>query len=201
MPSGSGAGGGGAMDEDDEKKDEKQAVALDAGDIALLKSYGVGPYAASIKRLEGDIEGELKKISELIGVRESETGLSPQHMWDLVADKQAMTEENVLYVARCTKILNAGQEDAKYMINVRQFAKFVVALGDKVSPTDIDEGMRVGVERQKYKVGVALHRGGRGAHCARARAHSTLPASPPPLAPPPPSRRSCCRCRRRSTRA
>jgi ATP-dependent 26S proteasome regulatory subunit len=36
------------------------------------------------------------------------------------------------------------QEDAKYVINVKQIAKFVVGLGDKVSPTDIEEGMRVG---------------------------------------------------------
>ena len=35
------------------------------------------------------------------------------------------------------------------MINIRQYAKFVVALGDKVSPTDIDEGMRVGCGREK----------------------------------------------------
>jgi 26S proteasome regulatory subunit T1 len=55
-----------------------------------------------------------------------------------------MQEEHSLQVARCTKILNAGQEDAKYMINVKQIAKFVVGLGDKVAPTDIEEGMRVG---------------------------------------------------------
>ncbi len=53
-------------------------------------------------------------------------------------------EEQPLQVARCTKIINAGGDDAKYIINVKQIAKFVVALGDKVSPTDIEEGMRVG---------------------------------------------------------
>jgi hypothetical protein len=115
MPSGD------AMDE--EKKDEKKAVALDAGDIALLKSYGVGPYAASIKALESDIEGELKKIGELVGVRESETGLAPQSSWDLHADKQMKQEEQPLHVGRCTKIINAGQEDAKYMIVSRSAAR------------------------------------------------------------------------------
>ena len=55
-----------------------------------------------------------------------------------------MQEEQPLQVARCTKIMNAGQDDAKYVINLRQYAKFVVALGDKVAPTDIEEGMRVG---------------------------------------------------------
>jgi len=49
-----------------------------------------------------------------------------------------------LQVARCTKIINAGQDDAKYMINVKQFARFVVELGDQVAPSDIEEGMRVG---------------------------------------------------------
>ena len=49
--------------------------------------------------------------------------------------------------------MNAGTEDAQYMINVRQIAKYVVGLGDKVSPTDIEEGMRVGVDRSaKYQV-------------------------------------------------
>ena len=52
--------------------------------------------------------------------------------------------EEPLQVARCTKIINAGQDDAKYMINVKQFARFVVDLGDQVAPSDIEEGMRVG---------------------------------------------------------
>ena len=50
-------------------------------------------------------------------------------------------------VARCTKIINADTDDAKYVINVKQFAKFVVDLGDQVAPTDIEEGMRVGYEQ------------------------------------------------------
>lgn len=49
-----------------------------------------------------------------------------------------------LFVHRCTKIINADSEDPKYIINVKQFAKFVVDLSDQVAPTDIEEGMRVG---------------------------------------------------------
>ena len=45
---------------------------------------------------------------------------------------------------------------SRYMINVKQIAKFVVALGDKVAPTDIEEGMRVGVDRQKYQIQIPL---------------------------------------------
>merc|ERR1711991_903224 len=51
---------------------------------------------------------------------------------------------------------NPETEDAKYIINLRQFAKFVVALGDKVAPTDIEEGMRVGVDRTKYQIKIPL---------------------------------------------
>jgi hypothetical protein len=47
------------------------------------------------------------------GIKESDTGLAPPSQWDLVSDKQMMQEEGPLQVARCTKIINAGQEDAK----------------------------------------------------------------------------------------
>jgi len=52
--------------------------------------------------------------------------------------------EQPLQVARCTKIISTETEDPKYIINVKQFAKFVVDLSDQVAPTDIEEGMRVG---------------------------------------------------------
>ena len=52
--------------------------------------------------------------------------------------------EQPLQVARCTKIISADTDDPKYIINVKQFAKFVVDLSDQVAPTDIEEGMRVG---------------------------------------------------------
>lgn len=50
----------------------------------------------------------------------------------------------MVQVSRCTKIINPNTDDAKYLINIKQIAKFVVGLGDKVAPTDIEEGMRVG---------------------------------------------------------
>ena len=57
-----------------------------------------------------------------------------------------MQEEQPLQVARCTKIIQdeKDSEKSKYLINVKQIAKFVVNLGERVSPTDIEEGMRVG---------------------------------------------------------
>merc|ERR1719232_1884428 len=105
-------------------------------------------------------------------------------------DKQMMSEEAPLQVARCTKII-AGESSSggdggpdsdlrsspslggsgggnpagaapaamnpnKYLINVKQIAKFVVGLGEKVAPTDIEEGMRVGVDRAKYSIQIPL---------------------------------------------
>ena len=77
-----------------------------------------------------------------------------------------MSEEHPLQVAHCTKIIPKdpklveaakavnpagalqGQKDAdeqdKYIINIKQIAKFIVGLGDWVAATDIEEGMHVG---------------------------------------------------------
>jgi len=140
----------------DEEEGDKPTKALDEGDIALLKTYGVGPYTNAIKKVEEEISKSMDKVKELIGIQESDTGLSLPSQWDLVADKQMMQEEQPLQVASCTTIINSGQEDAKYVINVRQIAKFVVALGDKVAPTDVEEGMRVGVDRVKYSIQIPL---------------------------------------------
>ena len=78
-----------------------------------------------------------------------------------------MQEEQSLQVARCTKIIEASQPQqptglqnadtkSKYVINIKQIAKFVVGLGERLSPTDIEEGMRVGVDRHKYEIQLPL---------------------------------------------
>lgn len=174
------------------QQDKNIAPPLDEGDIALLKSYGLGPYAAAIKKVEEEIKKHQQTVKDLIGIQESDTGLSPPSQWDLVGDKQMMSEEAPLQVARCTKIITEDSLDAavsgggasssngasrrraggsnaadamqsssqpkgnKYVINVKQIAKFVVGLGEKVAPTDIEEGMRVGVDRTKYSIQIPL---------------------------------------------
>ena len=132
-----------------------------------------------------------------IGVKESDTGLASPNLWDLPADRQRMGEEHPLQVARCTKIIpkdplkaeraravnplgavqgqKGADEQDKYLINIKQIAKFVVGLGERVAPTDIEEGMRVGcvcpitagmcacakffvlsVDRTKYQIQIPL---------------------------------------------
>jgi len=141
---------------EDDNKDDKPIQVLDEGDIALLKTYGQGAYAKSIKTIEDDIQKIMKKINELTGIKESDTGLAAPALWDLAADKQTLQSEQPLQVARCTKIIDADTDSPKYIINVKQFAKFVVDLGDQVAPTDIEEGMRVGVDRNKYQIHIPL---------------------------------------------
>jgi 26S proteasome regulatory subunit T1 len=115
-------------------------------DIQVLKTYGAAPYGAALKKLEQQIKEKQTSVNEKIGVKESDTGLAPPHLWDVAADRQRMSEEQPLQVARCTKIIQDEKdtEKSKYVINVKQIAKFVVNLGERVSPTDIEEGMRVG---------------------------------------------------------
>ncbi|KAF9370581.1 26S proteasome regulatory subunit 7, partial [Mortierella sp. AD011] len=60
-----------------EDKEMENIVALDEGDIALLKTYGQGPYAKDLKKLENDIKDAQKRVNEKIGVKESDTGLAP----------------------------------------------------------------------------------------------------------------------------
>jgi len=42
------------------------------------------------------------------------------------------------------------------MITLKQIAKYVVGLAKELAPTDVEEGMRVGVERQKYSIQLPL---------------------------------------------
>ena len=94
-------------------EDDDQSAApppLDSEDIALLKTYGLGPYTVPIKAIEDEIKKHQQSVKDLIGIKESDTGLSQPSQWDLVGDKQMMQEEAPLQVARCTKII-AGEEE------------------------------------------------------------------------------------------
>ncbi|KAJ8125118.1 hypothetical protein O1611_g8522 [Lasiodiplodia mahajangana] len=138
----------------DDEIEEKKIQPLSDEDIQVLKTYGAAPYGTALKKLEQQIKEKQQSVDEKIGVKESDTGLAPPHLWDVAADRQRMSEEQPLQVARCTKIIADEKDESKskYVINVKQIAKFVVQLGERVSPTDIEEGMRVGVDRNKYQI-------------------------------------------------
>lgn len=128
----------------DPEAEEKPIKTLSEEDVRIMQAYGAGPYASRIKKLESDLKDIAKRVNEVSGIKESDTGLAHPSRWDLVSDKQALQEEQPLQVARCTKIIDANTDKAKYIIHIKQIAKFVVGLGDRVAPTDIEEGMRVG---------------------------------------------------------
>ena len=114
-----------------DEKEEKEIKVLDEGDIALMKTYGQGQYTKALKQVisdylrnsyiqiginqvETDIQEITKRVNELAGIKESDTGLAPPALWDLMADKQSLQSEQPLQVARCTKIINADSDDPKY---------------------------------------------------------------------------------------
>ena len=74
--------------------------ALDDDDIALLKTYGLGPYSTKIKDAEKDLKELSKKVNDVCGVKESDTGLAAPSRWDLRGDKQVQQAEQPLQV--CT---------------------------------------------------------------------------------------------------
>ncbi|KAK7834169.1 26s proteasome regulatory subunit 7 [Quercus suber] len=52
-------------DHDIKDDDEKNPRPLDEDDIALLKTYGLGPYSNSIKKVEKEIKEMAKKVNDL----------------------------------------------------------------------------------------------------------------------------------------
>ena len=144
-------------EEDDptKKEDRLKKTGSDEDDIDILKKYGRGPYTEKIKSIEDEVKDLTKEVNKLCGIRESETGLSLPSNWVKIADKKAVGEEPLM-VGRIIKILDKDTDHTRYMIHLRKVAKYIVDLSDQLSPTDVEEGMRVGVERKKYKIALPL---------------------------------------------
>ena len=139
------------------KKDDQEPVvkAMDETDVNIFKRFGFGPYTAKIKEIEEENKRLVNAIKQRTGVKESDTGLSLPSQWNLAADAMLLKEQP-LHVATCTKVIDGKTTNPKYLITLKQIAKFVVGLGKDVAPSDIEEGMRVGVERNKYTIQLPL---------------------------------------------
>lgn len=48
--------------------------------------------------MEDGIQTVMKRVNELTGIKESDTGLAPPALWDLAADKQTLQNEQPLQV-------------------------------------------------------------------------------------------------------
>ena len=141
----------------DPKKEESKLkkTGADEEDIEILKKYGKGPYTEKIKKIEEDVEKLTKNINTLCGIRESETGLALPSNWVITQDNRALGEDSLM-VGRITKILDKDTDHTRYIIHIRQNAKYVVDLNEQLSPTDVEEGMRVGVDKKKYRISLPL---------------------------------------------
>lgn len=130
---------------------------LDENDLGVVLSYGKSYYADDIKSLESENNAIFDQINLKLGTKEVETGLAPPSQWNLMADKQKAQMDPTLQVARVVDILE-GYSEPRYMISIRQMAKFIVGKSKKLEASEIQKGMRVGVDRMKYSVVYPLPR-------------------------------------------
>ena len=141
--------------DDPEKQSKFHSTGTDEDDIEILKKYGRGPYTEKIKQIEDDHKEMTTNINKLCGVRESETGLALPSNWVIEQDKASLKEDSLM-IGRIVKILDPDTDHTRYITTIRKIAKYVVDLNDQLSPTDVEEGMRVGVEKKKYKIALPL---------------------------------------------
>lgn len=139
----------------DKKKEDQPLKAMDETDVKIFKRFGLGPYAQKIKGVEEENKKIVEDIKVKNGIKESDTGLALPSQWNLQGDAMLL-QEHPLHVASCTKIIDAKTNNPKFLVQLKQIAKFVVGLGKDVAPSDIEEGMRVGVERNKYTIQLPL---------------------------------------------
>lgn len=151
-------------DKEIEKKDQelseeeaaKKHKPADEDDMDIYKRYIRGPYTEKIKTLEDDINKLTKNVNSICGIRESETGIALPSQWVIDQDKKAIGEDSLM-VGRLTKIIEEKDPPkTKYVTHIRQIAKYIVDLDPKLSPTDVEEGMRVGVEKKRYRITLPL---------------------------------------------
>lgn len=108
-----------------------------------------------ISEVDNKIKVLKKQVDDLIGVKESDTGLCHPSQWDLANDEMTIKQEQSLLIARCNKILSTTPKPT-YMISIRQVAKYVVGLDEQLAPTDIEESMRIGVDKSRFSIKVTL---------------------------------------------
>ena len=143
------------MQKENEQSEKKPVKVTDEADIDVFKRYGKGQYSEKIKGLEDEVKNMTKDINKLCGIRESETGLAMPSNWVIEQDRQALGEDSLM-VGRITKIMDPNTDHTRYIIHIRQMAKYVVDIHENLSPTDVEEGMRVGIEKKKYKISLPL---------------------------------------------
>jgi 26S proteasome regulatory subunit T1 len=136
---------------------EEKDDLMEEKDVGLILSYGKNYYAGEIAERENEIRRLFDQVNLKLGTKEVETGLAPPSAWDLLGDRNRTQTDHTLQVARVCKVLE-GYQEPRYMISIKQMAKFVVSKGKKLDASLVQEGMRVGVDRMKYQILLPLPR-------------------------------------------
>jgi 26S proteasome regulatory subunit T1 len=134
---------------------EAPARDLDESELCLMEAYSRGPFAREIHETEQSISEIVRRVDQIKGVRDSDTGLAPMAQWDFDGDRNMLTQEPYT-VAHCEMSL-PSDDKPRYLISISHVAKFVVGLGKNVAPSDITESSRVGVDRQRFAIQLALN--------------------------------------------
>ena len=80
------------------KNQEKERMARESFFFVKREIREKNAYSQEIKKIEEDIKELQKRINEKMGVKETDTGLSPPNLWDIPADKSRMQQEQPLQV-------------------------------------------------------------------------------------------------------
>ena len=114
-------------------------------------------FNAELSNFQKYLNQELcNKIFSIRKERGKFFGLLSRSKWDLARDRISIEEDRTLQLATCTQIIREDEDNLKYVIHIKHTGKFLVGLGDRVSPTDLNEGVRVGVDRNKYQIQITL---------------------------------------------
>lgn len=99
---------------------------------------------------------QCNQIQKLKKERDGFFGISKKSKWNLGLDKISVEEDHTLQIANCTQIVRSDPENLKFIVHIKHTGKFLVGLGERISPTDLNEGIRVGVDRSKYQIQMTL---------------------------------------------
>lgn len=136
---------------------DKNIAGMDEKEVGRVINLSKNYYTDQIIELENEIIKLQDRINLKLGTKEVETGLAPPSLWDLQSDRQVFTKDQTLQVAKVIKVLPESP-NPRFIISIRQMAKFIVAKSKKLNNEQISEGMRVGVDRMKYSVIMPLPR-------------------------------------------
>jgi len=121
-------------------------------DISSIEKFFVNLFDFK-KKLNQKQCNEITKIKK---EKDSDFGLKDKNKWNLKLDKFSIEKEQALQIAKCTQILSTEYNNLKVIVHIKHTGKFLVNLGDRVSPTDLNAGVRVGIDRSKYQIQMTL---------------------------------------------